>query len=84
MTDPLLDKTTGKLVEGRPELAKSDALPQRVLGYYVAAYKKRGARGGLNWYKQTRNNFEQCKGQCTTCLSIESSRAENLIVVLAS
>lgn len=33
----------------------------KVFDYYVNMWKAKGARGGLNWYKQTWNNFEQCK-----------------------
>ncbi|ORX54503.1 alpha/beta-hydrolase [Hesseltinella vesiculosa] len=59
--DALIDKTTGTLVAGRPVLPKADILPQKVLDYYVTMLEKYGARGGLNWYKQTKNNYEQCK-----------------------
>lgn len=57
----LIDRETGKLAEGRPDVERSEKLPQKVLDFYVKTYEARGARGGLNWYKQTKNNFEQCK-----------------------
>ncbi|KAL1936037.1 hypothetical protein VTP01DRAFT_171 [Rhizomucor pusillus] len=57
----LIDKETKTLVRGRPPVEKSDKVPQKVFDYYVNMWKAKGARGGLNWYKQTWNNFEQCK-----------------------
>lgn len=58
---PLIDPSTGTLVANRPVVPKSDAIAQKVFDYYVAAYTKRGARGGLNWYKQSKNNYLQSK-----------------------
>lgn len=57
----LIDASTGRLVEGRPDRERSEYLSEKVLDYYVDQYTKRGFRGGLNWYKQTHNNFVQCK-----------------------
>ncbi|GAA5808930.1 hypothetical protein MFLAVUS_002329 [Mucor flavus] len=57
----LRDPETGRLAEGREDVARSEVIPEKVLNYYVEAYTKQGARGGLNWYKQTHNNFVQCK-----------------------
>ncbi|KAI8888328.1 alpha/beta-hydrolase [Backusella circina FSU 941] len=59
---PLIDPKTHRLAEGRPDIARSEYLPEKVLDYYIKAYTAQGARGGLNWYKQTENNYEQCKG----------------------
>ncbi|KAI8137136.1 Alpha/Beta hydrolase protein [Fennellomyces sp. T-0311] len=59
--ESIVDETSGTLVEGRPVAPKSDAIPQKVLDYYVSAYKKRGAAGGLNFYKRRKVNFEECK-----------------------
>lgn len=57
----IVDEKTNRIVETRPDRPLSDAIPQKVFDYYVAAYTKRGFHGGLNWYKQTHNNFVQCK-----------------------
>lgn len=59
---PMMDPKTNKMVEGREDRPRSDAVPEKVMAYYIQAYSKSGARGGLNWYKQTQNNFKQCKG----------------------
>ncbi|KAI8073102.1 Alpha/Beta hydrolase protein [Gongronella butleri] len=61
MTEPLIDKETGNLVAGRTELPLSSAIAPKVLDYYVEMVEKYGSRGGLNWYKQTENNYKQCK-----------------------
>ncbi|KAG1152505.1 hypothetical protein G6F37_000353 [Rhizopus arrhizus] len=61
MKESLIDTITGTIAEGRSDRERSEKVPQQVLDYYVEQYTKRGARGGLNWYKQTENNFEQCK-----------------------
>ncbi|KAG2204320.1 hypothetical protein INT47_009362 [Mucor saturninus] len=57
----LIDPELGTLAEGRSDRPRSDKVPQKVMDYYVEAYTKQGARGGLNWYRQTHNNFVQCK-----------------------
>lgn len=57
----LFDRKTKRLAEGREDLARHETLPEKVLDYYIEWYTKQGARGGLNWYKQTHNNFVQCK-----------------------
>lgn len=57
----LIDSETGRLAEGREDVPRSEAVPEKVMDYYIKAYTKQGARGGLNWYKQTHNNFVQCK-----------------------
>ncbi|KAG2216779.1 hypothetical protein INT45_003793 [Circinella minor] len=57
----IIDKTTGTLIAGRPPVDKSDSLPQKVLDYYVEKYQKRGAAGGLNFYKRRKTSFEECK-----------------------
>lgn len=61
MDAPLIDPETKRLVEGRPDRTRHELLPEKVYDYYVKAYTERGNRGGLNWYKQTHNNYEQCK-----------------------
>lgn len=61
MDAPLIDRKTNRLVEGRPDRTRHEIIPEKVFDYYVKAYTERGNRGGLNWYKQTQNNFEQCK-----------------------
>ncbi|KAL1916175.1 uncharacterized protein VTP21DRAFT_6179 [Calcarisporiella thermophila] len=43
------------------DIPKASILPQQVLDYYIDQYKKSGFRGGLNWYKLTKINWEQCK-----------------------
>ncbi|KAG0173548.1 hypothetical protein DFQ28_002148 [Apophysomyces sp. BC1034] len=58
---PFLDPKTGRVAEGRGKREKSDALPQAILDYYVEQYQRAGAHGSLNWYKQTGNNWENCK-----------------------
>ncbi|KAL0095611.1 Alpha/Beta hydrolase protein [Phycomyces blakesleeanus] len=58
----LLDLKTGKLVEGRPAVKKSDLVPQKVLDHYVEMVKKHGSRGGLNWYKQVLRNWDESEG----------------------
>lgn len=58
---PLICPETHRLAEGRPDAVRSEYIPEKVLDYYIKAYTERGARGGLNWYKQTSNNYEQCK-----------------------
>ncbi|KAF7729754.1 hypothetical protein EC973_003832 [Apophysomyces ossiformis] len=57
----LLDPITGKLAEGREVPTRSDAAPQKVIDYYIQQYQTTGVRGGFNWYKQTRRNWEECK-----------------------
>ncbi|KAI8142744.1 Alpha/Beta hydrolase protein [Fennellomyces sp. T-0311] len=57
----MMDKTTGMLVRGRPEIAKSDKIPQKVLDYYVAMCEKAGAGGGLKMYKRYKYNYEASK-----------------------
>ncbi|KAG0173547.1 hypothetical protein DFQ28_002149 [Apophysomyces sp. BC1034] len=57
----ILDPVTHKLVEGREVPARSDAVPKKVLDYYIEQFQRAGAAGGLNWYKQTRRNWEDCK-----------------------
>ncbi|KAI8967459.1 Alpha/Beta hydrolase protein [Mycotypha africana] len=57
--DPFIDPDTKRLAEGRRDC--KSLVPAKVLDYYIEWYTKRGARGGLNWYKQTHNNFHQCK-----------------------
>lgn len=59
--EPLIDPKTNRLVEGRPDKTRHEKVPQKVMDYYIKTYTERGARGGLNWYKQTHNNFVQCK-----------------------
>lgn len=59
---PLLDPKTNRFAEGREDRPISSAVPQKVMDYYISTYTKYGARGGNNWYKQTRNNFKQCQG----------------------
>lgn len=59
--DPLLDPETNRLAEGRPDQTRHEKVPEKVMDYYIKWYTERGARGGLNWYKQTHNNFVQCK-----------------------
>ncbi|KAI8086621.1 Alpha/Beta hydrolase protein [Halteromyces radiatus] len=59
--DPLIDPQTGTLQAGRSVVPKSDVISQKVFDYYVKAYQQAGARGGLNWYKQSFNNYNQCK-----------------------
>ncbi|CAO3607579.1 unnamed protein product [Cunninghamella echinulata] len=61
MKASLIDKELNTLVAGRPVISKSDAISEKVLQYYADIYSKNGFRGPLNWYKQTKNNFEQCK-----------------------
>ncbi|KAI9269890.1 Alpha/Beta hydrolase protein [Sporodiniella umbellata] len=61
MTDSLIDRTTGTLAEGRPDRERSKVINPLVMEYYVNQYTKNGSRGGLNWYKQTYNNYVQCK-----------------------
>jgi soluble epoxide hydrolase/lipid-phosphate phosphatase len=58
---PLIDPVTNRLAEGREDRPRHEKLPEKVLDYYVKAYTQQGARGGLNWYKQTHNNYVQCK-----------------------
>lgn len=58
---PMLCPNTGKMAEGREDRPRSTAVPEKVMNYYIEAYTKSGARGGLNWYKQTQNNYRQCK-----------------------
>ncbi|CEI89012.1 hypothetical protein RMCBS344292_03387 [Rhizopus microsporus] len=62
MKEPLIDPVKGTLAEGREDRPRHEKIPETVMNYYVEQYKKRGARGGLNWYKQTHNNYVQCKG----------------------
>lgn len=62
MKESIIDKKLNTLVAGRTVLPKSDAISDKVLQYYVDTYTKHGFRGSLNWYKQTKNNYEQCKG----------------------
>ncbi|KAI9246218.1 Alpha/Beta hydrolase protein [Phascolomyces articulosus] len=57
----LINKNTGKLIEGRGPMTKSPSLPQKVLDYYVEKYQKAGAGGGLQFYKRRKVNFEECK-----------------------
>jgi soluble epoxide hydrolase/lipid-phosphate phosphatase len=57
----LIDPKTKTLVEGRPDIARHEKVPEKVMDYYIEWYTKQGARGGLNWYKQTHNNYVQCK-----------------------
>ncbi|KAI9481602.1 MAG: Alpha/Beta hydrolase protein [Benjaminiella poitrasii] len=60
-SDSLIDSKTHSLAEGREDVTRSSKVPEKIMNYYVEWYKKRGARGGLNWYKQTHNNYVQCK-----------------------
>ncbi|KAL7311009.1 hypothetical protein PS15m_008831 [Mucor circinelloides] len=60
-SQPLIDPETGKLAEGREDRPRSEKVPEKVMDYYIEWYTKQGARGGLNWYKQTHNNYVQCK-----------------------
>jgi soluble epoxide hydrolase/lipid-phosphate phosphatase len=57
----LIDPETNTLAEGREDLPRHETVPEKVMDYYVEWYTKQGARGGLNWYKQTHNNYVQCK-----------------------
>ncbi|KAI7886113.1 alpha/beta-hydrolase [Lichtheimia hyalospora FSU 10163] len=57
----LIYKKTNKLVIGRTNASKSEALSQEVLDYYVKSYQRNGSRGSLNWYKRRKINYEQCK-----------------------
>ncbi|KAI9319347.1 Alpha/Beta hydrolase protein [Dichotomocladium elegans] len=59
--EPLIDKEIGTLVTGRPLRSKSDAIPQKVLDYYVSRYRARGAGKSLNMYKRHRYNYEAAK-----------------------
>ncbi|CAO3655431.1 unnamed protein product [Mucor hiemalis] len=59
---PLIDPVLKTLAEGREDRPRHELIPEKVFDYYVKAYTERGNRGGLNWYKQTHNNFVQCKG----------------------
>ncbi|RCH79176.1 hypothetical protein CU098_005202 [Rhizopus stolonifer] len=61
MKEPLIDPETTRLAEGRSDMERSEKVPEKVMNYYIEWYTKRGARGGLNWYKQTHNNYVQCK-----------------------
>ncbi|KAF7729755.1 hypothetical protein EC973_003833 [Apophysomyces ossiformis] len=61
MKAPLIDPESGRIVEGRKQLEKSDALPEQVLDYYVEQYTRSGANGGLNWYRQVEHNNQECK-----------------------
>ncbi|KAI8877153.1 alpha/beta-hydrolase [Backusella circina FSU 941] len=59
---PIVDPKTKKIVQGRRDLARSRLLPLKILEYYIEQYKRPGAvRGSLCWYKQTENNYEECK-----------------------
>ncbi|CAO3638582.1 unnamed protein product [Cunninghamella blakesleeana] len=61
MKASLVDKELKTLVAGRPVLPKHDVISDKVLQYYADTYTKHGFRGPLNWYKQTENNYKQCK-----------------------
>lgn len=58
---PLIDPVTNRLAEGREDRPRHEKIPEKVMDYYIKAYTQQGARGGLNWYKQTHNNYVQCK-----------------------
>ncbi|XP_037030773.1 bifunctional epoxide hydrolase 2-like [Bradysia coprophila] len=58
---PLIDPKTNRLAEGRPDRIRHEMVPEKVMEYYIKTFTERGARGGLNWYKQTHNNYVQCK-----------------------
>ncbi|KAI8138010.1 Alpha/Beta hydrolase protein [Fennellomyces sp. T-0311] len=59
--ESLLDKKHNMLVQGRPEVQRSDAISQKVIDYYVAMYKKAGAGGSLQLYKRRKYSYEDCK-----------------------
>lgn len=61
MDGPLIDPETNRLAEGRPDRVRHEKVPMKVMEYYIRTFTERGARGGLNWYKQTHNNYVQCK-----------------------
>ncbi|CAO3684646.1 unnamed protein product [Rhizopus stolonifer] len=61
MKETLIDPATGTLAEGRADRERSEKLHPLAYNYYVEQYTKRGSKGGLNWYKQTHNNYVQCK-----------------------
>jgi soluble epoxide hydrolase/lipid-phosphate phosphatase len=59
---PIVDPKTKKMVKGRRYLPRSRLLSPEILECYVELYKQQGAvRGSLQWYKQTENNYEDCK-----------------------
>ncbi|ORY93084.1 Alpha/Beta hydrolase protein [Syncephalastrum racemosum] len=60
--DHFIDYNTMRFVEGRPDVPRSQALPAKILDYYVKHFQAIGIGNSLHWYKQTENNHEQCKG----------------------
>lgn len=59
--EPLIDPKTNRLAEGRSDRTRHEKVPEKVMEYYIKKYTERGACGGLNWYKQTHNNYVQCR-----------------------
>ncbi|KAI8990332.1 Alpha/Beta hydrolase protein [Pilobolus umbonatus] len=56
-----IDPVTNHLAEGMADVPPSAKLHPKVLDYYIKWCTIRGARGGLNWYKQTGNDYKHCK-----------------------
>ena len=61
MKEPMISKTTGRMAEGNKDYPRHEIIPEKVMDYYVDSYTKQGARGGLNWYKQTHKDYIECK-----------------------
>jgi len=61
----------GGLFVGTPqEISKSDMLAQEELDYFAEKFRKTGFRGGLNWYRNHRRNWEWGKATAGTKLQM--------------
>ncbi|KAI9287636.1 Alpha/Beta hydrolase protein [Umbelopsis sp. AD052] len=58
---PMYDADKDSIIQGRPKVARTKALSERQLKYYVDQYQKTGFHGPLNWYRTTKVRFEESK-----------------------